>query len=253
MQIKNSVIAITGAANGLGKAIALDLAKQGARLALLDVNIEALNASAQACAATGAEVRPYVCNVADEAQVEQSFAAIVEHFGQLHGLVNNAGILRDGLLLKAKQGKVEKKLSLAQWQAVIDVNLTGVFLCAREASAQMIEQGCQGCLINISSISRAGNIGQTNYSAAKAGVAAMTVTWARELAAHGIRSMAIAPGFFATEMVASMPPDVLEKFTRQIPLQRVGDPTQIAHTVRFILENDYLTGRVIEIDGGVRL
>jgi 3-oxoacyl-[acyl-carrier protein] reductase len=253
MQLKQSVIAITGAANGLGKAIALDLAAQGVRLALLDVNLEGLEATASDCVDKGAEVHTWQCNVSSEELVSSTFEQIAKHFGQLNGVINNAGILRDGLLIKVRDGVIERKMSLAEWQAVIDVNLTGVFLCTREASQQMILTGSRGCIVNLSSISRAGNAGQSNYSAAKAGVAAMTVTWARELAGHGIRSMAIAPGFFATEMVASMRPEVLERMVRQIPLQSMGDPNQIAHTVRYVLENDYLTGRVIEIDGGLRL
>jgi len=144
-------------------------------------------------------------------------------------------------------------MSLAEWQAVIDVNLTGVFLCGREAAERMIKLGNGGVIINISSVSRAGNIGQTNYSAAKAGVAAMAVTWAKELARFGIRAMAIAPGFIGTEMIASMKPEALAKMSAQFPLGRVGEPDEIASTAAFIFENDYLTGRVIETDGGIRI
>ena len=136
---------------------------------------------------------------------------------------------------------------------MIDVNLTGVFLCGREAATHMIQSREGGVIINISSVSRAGNIGQTNYSAAKAGVAAMTVTWAKELARHNIRAGAIAPGFINTDMVASMKPEALEKTTSQIPLRRLGDPNEIAHTAKYIFENDYFTGRIIEIDAGTRM
>jgi 3-oxoacyl-[acyl-carrier protein] reductase len=175
-------------------------------------------------------------------------------------LINNAGILRDGLMVKAKGDEISK-LSMPQWQAVMDVNLSGVFLCAREASIQMIKQAqasgeasdCAGCIINISSISRAGNVGQSNYSAAKAGVAAMTVTWAKELARHNIRVAAIAPGFIETEMTKSMKPEALAKLAAGIPLQRMGRPDEIAHSAAFIFENDYYTGRIIECDGGLRL
>jgi len=144
-------------------------------------------------------------------------------------------------------------MTLTEWQAVIDVNLTGVFLCAREAAERMIKFNNPGVIINISSLSKAGNMGQSNYSAAKAGVAALTVTWAKELAKNNIRSAAIAPGFIATEMVASMKPDALEKMAEGIPLHRLGQPEEIGHTVVFIFENDYLTGRVIELDGGIRI
>ncbi len=179
-------------------------------------------------------------------------AQVVNDFGALHGLVNNAGILRDGLLLKVKDGQVSK-MSLAQWQAVIDVNLTGVFLCTREVAAKMVELKCEGAIVNISSISRAGNMGQTNYSAAKAGVASATVVWAKELARYGIRVAGVAPGFIETEMVASMKPEALEKMTAGIPLRRMGKPLEIAQAVAFIFENDYYSGRILELDGGLRL
>jgi 3-oxoacyl-[acyl-carrier protein] reductase len=143
-------------------------------------------------------------------------------------------------------------MSLAQWQLVIDVNLTGSFLCGREAATQMIKTGSEGVIVNISSISRAGNMGQTNYSATKAGVAAMTVSWAKELARYNIRTGAIAPGFMATEMVMSMKPEALEKMSAGIPLRRLGDPAEIAQMAITIFENDYISGRVFEVDGGLR-
>jgi 3-oxoacyl-[acyl-carrier protein] reductase len=173
---------------------------------------------------------------------------------QLHldGLVNNAGILRDGLLVKVRDGEVQT-MSLAQWQAVIDVNLTGVFLCGREAAAWMVTERSAGVIINISSISQAGNLGQTNYSAAKAGVSAMTVTWAKELARYGIRVASIAPGFIETEMTGSMKPEALERVKQSVPLNRVGQPDNIAQAVTFILTNDYYSGRILEVDGGLRI
>lgn len=253
MNLKNAVIAITGGGQGLGRAMAVYLAGRGARLALIDLNTDRLLETKELCERAGGEARTYLCNVAREDEVEKTFAAIADDFGGLDGLVNNAGILRDGLLLKVQEGEIVKKMSLAEWQAVIDVNLTGVFLCGREAAAAMIRTKRKGCIINISSISRAGNMGQTNYSAAKAGVAAMTVTWAKELARYGIRSMGIAPGFIATEMTASMKPEALEKMTTMIPLRRMGSPDEIAHTVAYILENDYVSGRMIEVDGALRL
>ena len=228
------------------------LAAKGARLALVDLNPEKLDEAVAACKSLGVEARAYVCNVADEAQVEHMVETVAADFGAIHGLINNAGILRDGLLVKVKDG-VMTKLSLAQWQAVIDVNLTGVFLCTREVAAKMIELNTSGAIINISSISRAGNIEQTNYSAAKAGVAAATVTWARELARYGIRVAAVAPGFIQTEMTGGMKPEALEKMTSAIPLKRMGRPDEIAHSVAYILENDYFSGRVLELDGAMRL
>jgi 3-oxoacyl-[acyl-carrier protein] reductase len=156
-------------------------------------------------------------------------------------------------LIKYKDGELLSKMSLENWQAVIDVNLTGVFLCGREAAERMVKLGSKGVIINISSISRAGNMGQTNYSAAKAGVQAMAVAWAKELSRYGIRAASIAPGFINTEMVQAMKPEALAKLSAGIPLKRVGEPDEIAQTVEFILENDYVSGRCFEIDGGLRL
>ena len=253
MDLKGKVIAVTGSAQGLGFCMARALAEAGAQIALVDLNQEKLDTAVTGIEAMGGKARSYVANVAREEDVERLFTDIGNDFGVLHGVVTNAGVLRDGLMVKATDGKVVDKLSMAAWQTVIDVNLTGVFLCAREAAAKMIELGCEGVILNISSVSRAGNMGQSNYSAAKAGVAAMTVVWARELARYGIRCMGIAPGFISTEMVASMKPEALDKMKAMIPLRRLGTPEEIAHTARFIFENDYLTGRVIETDGGIRL
>lgn len=252
MELKDKLIIITGGCQGLGRAMAEYLAARGAKLALVDLNQDKLDQAVAACQALGVEARAYLCNVADEEQVVSMVDQVAHDFGAIHGLVNNAGILRDGLLVKVKDG-VMTKLSLAQWQAVIDVNLTGVFLCTREVAARMIEQQTSGAIINISSISRAGNIGQTNYSAAKAGVAAATVTWARELARYGIRVAGVAPGFIETEMTGGMKPEALEKMTSAIPLKRMGKPQEIAHSVAYILENDYFSGRILELDGAMRL
>ena len=152
-----------------------------------------------------------------------------------------------------KDGKVQGKMSLADFNTVIAVDLVGVFLCGREAAVHMIEGGRGGVIINISSISRAGNIGQTNYSAAKAGVAAMTVTWAKELARYKIRVAGIAPGFCDTRMVAKIKPEIRDKIISMIPLRRLAEPEEIARTALFILQNDFYDGRVLEIDGGLRL
>jgi len=223
LEIKNNNFVITGAAQGLGEAIALSLCRQGAKLALLDVNAEKLDQVQARCVEAGAaECFAFTCDVASETSVARSFASIEEHLGAIAGLVNNAGILRDGLLIKVKEGEIVDRLSLEQWQQVIDINLTGVFLCGRETADSMIRNQQPGVIINISSISRAGNIGQSNYAAAKSGVAALTTTWARELARHQIRCAAIAPGVFETEMVASMKPEAHERITSAVPLQRTG-------------------------------
>ncbi len=178
---------------------------------------------------------------------------MVADFGSVGGLINNAGILRDGLLVKFKDGELVSKMSLEDWQQVIDVNLTGVFLCGREAAERMIKGGKPGVIINISSISRAGNMGQSNYSATKAAAHALTVTWAKELARYGIRCASIAPGFINTEMVASMKEEARDKLTSGIPLRRMGEPDEIAQTVEFIFQNDYVSGRCFDIDGALRL
>lgn len=253
MDIKGKTIVVTGGGQGLGRAMAVYLARSGATLALIDLNEQKLAETAEQCRAAGGAAHTYLANVAREEEVIATFDRVVADTGAVHGLINNAGILRDGLLLKVKDGKIEKRMSLAEWQAVIDVNLTGVFLCGREAATRMIEAGNPGVIINISSVSRAGNMGQTNYSAAKAGVVAMAVAWARELARYGIRVAAVAPGFINTEMVAGMKPEAREKLVSGIPLRRMGEPDEIAHTVEFILQNDYVSGRVFEIDGALRL
>lgn len=252
MDLQNKVVAITGAGQGLGRAMAVYLAQKGARIAVIDLNQEHMDETKTQVEAAGSAAATFLCNVADEQQVETTFSNIVSELGGLHGLVNNAGILRDGLMVKAKDGEISK-MSLQNWQAVIDVNLTGVFLCGREAAVRMIESGEGGCIINISSISRAGNMGQSNYSAAKAAVAAMAVTWAKELARYDIRANAVAPGFIATEMTAGMKPEALAKMTAGIPAKRMGEPQEIAQAIAFLLENDYMSGRVVEVDGGLRI
>lgn len=253
MQLVDKRIVITGAGQGIGRALALDLARAGAHPALLDLNAERLDQTRAACAALGADARVYVANVASETEVESAMDAIVADTGRLDGLINNAGILRDALLVKVKDGEIVSRMSLAQWQAVIDVNLTGVFLCGRAAAERMIRLGHGGVIVNISSISRHGNAGQTNYSAAKAGVAAMAEVWAKELARYGIRAASIAPGFVATEILAAMKPEMLSKVIAPVPLQRLGEAPEIAQAARFIFENDFFTGRCIDLDGGLRL
>ena len=254
MDLAGKTIVITGGARGLGAAMAKRLAVAGCKLALVDLDEAALKSMAKECSDAGSpQVQGYIANVAKEAEVEALFDDIAADFGSIHGLVNNAGIIRDALTLKYKEGKQVSKMTLDQWQAVIDVNLTAVFLCGREAAAKMIEAGEKGCIINISSISRSGNMGQANYSAAKAGVQAMAVVWAKEFARYGIRAASIAPGFISTDLVMSMKPEAREKMTKPIPAKRLGEPDEIAHTVQFILENEYMNGRCIEVDGALRL
>jgi 3-oxoacyl-[acyl-carrier protein] reductase len=239
MIIKDKVFVVTGAARGLGFAFAKDLVENGGRVALVDLNTEGLKQAADSLRELGADVRYYTVNVERD-------------FGGVDGLINNAGITRDSMLVKSKDGVVEK-MKTSSWQQVIDVNLTGVFYCGREAAARMVQANTKGVIVNISSICRNGNIGQSNYSAAKAGVAALTSTWGKELVRYGIRVGAIAPGYVNTEMVSQIRPEVLDKIKGQIPLGRLAELKEIAHTARYVIENDYFTSRTISVDGGFRL
>jgi len=253
MDISNKTVVVTGAGRGIGRAIALKLARHGADIALFDLNADDLEETRALCATQSVQARGYRVNVADEGEVSAAMTRVAADFGRLDGLVNNAGIVRDGLLVKVKDGAVVGRMTMDQWNAVIGVNLSGVFLCAREAAAHMIELGNGGVIVNISSISRVGNAGQSNYSAAKAGVESMGVVWAKELARYGIRVGSIAPGFTHTEILSSMRPEVLDKLTAPVPLKRLGQPEEIAHAVLFIFENDFFTGRCLDVDGGLRL
>ncbi len=253
MQLKGKTVVVTGGGRGIGRDIAKTFAASGANIAVLDLNAADLEQTCKDCAAAGVTARHYLVNVTKEAQISTALDRIVAEFGSLDVIVNNAGIVKDGLLVKVKDGEIVGKMGLDQWQAVIDVNLTGVFLCAREAAERMIRLGNGGVIINISSISRYGNAGQTNYVAAKAGVAAMAETWAKELARYGIRTGSIAPGYTRTDILAAMRPEVLEKMTSMVPLRRLGEASEIAHTAVFIAENDFFTGRCIDVDGGLRL
>jgi 3-oxoacyl-[acyl-carrier protein] reductase len=253
MKIKDKTIVITGAGRGIGRALAVRFATQGAHIALLDMNAADLAAATAQCVELGVRAMAYTVDVSREADVATALDAVVRDFGSLDVIINNAGIVKDALLIKVKDGDVVGKMSLEQWRAVIDVNLTGVFLCAREAAERMIKLATGGVIINISSISRHGNAGQSNYAAAKSGVASMTVVWAKELARYGIRVGSIAPGFTHTDILASMKPEVLEKVIAPVPLKRLGQPDEIAHAAQFIIENDFFTGRCLDLDGGLRL
>jgi len=254
MNLENKTIVITGGGQGLGRTMAISFAQSGANIALIDLNEELLKETVQLVEQNGlasTKVEYYLANVSNEEQVESTFKQINDDFNGIDGLINNAGILRDGMFVKAKDGVVSKKMSLAQFQSVIDVNLTGVFLCGREAAVHMIESGSKGVIVNMSSIARGGNMGQTNYSAAKAGVVAMTTTWARELGRHGIRVGAIAPGVIRTAMTDAMKPEMRDRLEKMKPVGRLGEADEIAHTAKYIFENEFFTGRVVEIDGGL--
>lgn len=253
MQLEGKLVAITGSGRGIGRAMAQAFAKKRADLALIDLNPEDLAATRALCEAEGVRAGTYICNVTSEQEVASTLDQVVGDFGRLDVMINNAGITKDALLVKVKDGKVVNKMSMDQWRAVIDVNLTGVFLGAREAATRMIALGNGGVVISTSSISRAGNMGQSNYSATKAGVAAMNVVWAKELARYGIRTGAIAPGFTRTEILDAMKPEMIERAISAVPLRRMAEPAEMAHAAIFIAENDYFSGRVIEVDGGQRL
>ncbi len=252
MELANKVIAITGAGQGLGKQIALSLAKSGVNLALIDLNPDLLQETQAECQSLGVVANSYVTNVTDEEQVCSTFEQIEADFKQLNGVINNAGIMRDGMFVKVRDGNVTT-MSLEQFQSVMDVNVTGTFLCGREASKVMLNTDSKGVLINISSVARAGNIGQTNYSASKAAVATMATVWAKELGRFGIRSVAIAPGVIKTAMTDQIKPEAMERLVNMIPVGRLGQAEEISSTVKYVLTNDFVTGRVLEVDGGMRM
>lgn len=252
MDIQNRNFIVTGAGRGLGLAITRMLLAQGGRVTMADVDAELLQ-EAKASLGSIAKTAICVCNVTNEQQVAELFDTAERVLGPVHGVINNAGILRDAMLVKAMGGEVIDRMSLQAWQSVIDVNLTGVFLTGREAATRMITHGEGGVIVNISSISRAGNPGQSNYAAAKAGVAALTSTWASELARYGIRCNAIAPGVIDTDMVASMKPEARDRMIHATKVGRLGTVEELSEAIRFLIENGFNNGRVLEFDGGMRL
>ena len=255
MKIADLKIVVTGAARGMGRHFALSLCQEGAQVAALDLDEQSLRQLKEEADGLSGQLQTYVADVANESLVVETVARASEDLDGLNGLINNAGIFRDGLLVKLdkKTGEI-KKMSLKKWQTVIDVDLTGPFLMTREVAAQMIEKEIRpGVIINISSVSRCGNMGQSNYSAAKAGVVADTRLWAHELARHGIRVGAIAPGFIRTPILDGMRPEMLEKLTSGVPLRRLGEPAEIFAGVRFIVECDYFTAKCLDVDGGLDL
>jgi len=254
MKLNEVKAIITGAGSGMGRTFALELARAGAAVAAADINDEGLKQTLAEAANLDGSVFPIVANVADEDSVVAMVKDAAEAMGGLNVIVNNAGIFRDGLLVKVdrESGKVARTMSLKQWQQVIDVDLTGPFLCTREFASHCIDNGTKDAVVvNISSVSRHGNPGQTNYSAAKAGLVADTKLWAQELSRYGIRTGAIAPGFVRTPILEGMRPEVLEGMVKGVALRRVGEPEEMFAGVRFIIECGYFTGRCIDIDGGL--
>ncbi len=248
MQLKDMKIIVTGGAQGMGAHFATRLHEAGAKVTVGDVNEAAM-------AALPAGIFRRKLDVSKEEDVISFVAFAAEQMGGLNGLVNNAGILKDGLLVKKhRETGAIQKMSLDQFNAVINVNLTGATLMVREVVAKMVEKEFRpGVIVNMSSIARHGNRGQSNYVSAKAALAANTVTWSREFAPFGIRVGAVAPGMVETPMTSGMNQKALESFTAQIPVGRIGKPEDIWQAVKFIIECDYFDGRVVDVDGGLTM
>lgn len=248
MQLQDLKIIVTGAAQGMGAHFATRLHEAGAKVAAGDIDEAKL-------ASLPAGIFKRKLDVSNEQECEQFVAWADETMGGLNGLVNNAGILRDGLLVKKDRttGAVTK-LSKAHWDAVIGVNLTGATFMVRDTVARMVEKGHKpGVIVNMSSIARHGNRGQSNYVSAKAALAANTFTWAREFGAYGIRVGAVAPGMIETPMTQGMNQKARDALVAAVPVGRVGLPEDIWLAVKFVLECEYFNGRTIDVDGGLTM
>lgn len=244
MDFKGQVALVTGGARGIGKTIAEDLAKKGVNLAIADVSVESASETAKELAARGVRTQSLRLDVSKSDQVVKAFEDIVREFGRLDIVVNNAGITRDGLVLRMKE---------EDWDAVININLKGVFLCSKEAVKVMVKQK-YGRIINIASVvAFMGNPGQANYSASKAGIVGLTKTVAREYASRGITVNAVAPGFIATAMTDALAENVKQEMLKSIPVGKFGSVEDVAHAVSFLAspESGYITGQVIHVNGGM--
>jgi len=246
MRLKGKVAIITGAAGGIGFAAAHKFAKEGANVVLADFNEAEGNARVEELKSQGFDVKFIQVDVSNRESVDQLVSVVLETYGKVDILINNAGITRDSMLVKMKQDDFQK---------VLDVNLTGVFHCTQAVVPSMIEQG-KGKIISTSSVSGVyGNIGQTNYAAAKAAIIGMTKSWAKELGRKGINVNAVAPGFTETNMVATVPEKVIDSMKAMIPLQRLGKPEDIANAYLYLAsdESDYVHGTVLHVDGGIMM
>ena len=244
MRLKDKVSIITGAAQGIGLATARKFADEGATVIVCDLRADGVDAAVAALQAQGAQALGFALNVTDREAVDAMVAAVVQRFGRIDVLVNNAGITKDARLLK---------MSLQQFDAVIDVNLRGVFHCSQAVAAGMVAQG-SGVILNASSVVGIyGNFGQTNYAASKFGVIGFTKTWSRELGPKGVRVNAVAPGFVETPILATIPEKVLDQMRAQVPLHRLGRPEEIANVYAFLASDEasYVNGAVIEVSGGM--
>jgi 3-oxoacyl-[acyl-carrier protein] reductase len=253
IELKNRVAIITGGANGIGKGTSLAFAQAGAAVAVWDMAEDAGKAVVAEIEQSGGKAAFFKVNVANQAEVEAAVAQVIEHFGQIDILINNAGILRDGQLLKVKDGAIVGKMSETDFDAVIAVNLKGVFNCTQAVAPSMIKQG-YGRIVSASSVvGLYGNFGQTNYVATKAGVIGMNKVWARELGKRGITCNVIAPGFIATDMTKGMPEKILQGMIDRTPVGRMGLPADIAYAYLFLAseEASFINGAVLSVDGGV--
>lgn len=250
MRLEDVRAIVTGAASGLGRCFALELARAGAEVAAVDIDGAGLRRLAAEVANAPGRLHPIAGDVADEAAARAFVREATERMGTVNVLVNNAGVLLDGLLVVAEDGWV-RRLPLAQLRKVLDVNLVGPFLVAREMAAGMLERGERdGVIVNISSLARGGNVGQSCYAASKAGLDVATRTWALELAPHGIRVAAIAPGVIDTPILDNVGDEAREALRSRIPVGRFGDPGEVWLTLKYILECGFFNARVIEVDGG---
>lgn len=244
MKLKDLNVFITGAAQGIGKAIAVGMAKEGANVAIADTNIGKAETTAHEIEAIGVKGLAIKLDVSKQSEVALAFEAFIKKFGRLDILVNNAGITRDALVLRMKDD---------DWDTVMDINLKGTFLCSKEAVKLMTKQQ-YGKIISISSVvAFTGNPGQVNYSASKAGIVGLTKTIAKEYATRGIRANAVAPGFIQTSMTEAIPEKIKEEMKRSIPLGLFGTPEDVAMAVIFLASRDadYITGQVFHINGGM--
>jgi 3-oxoacyl-[acyl-carrier protein] reductase len=253
MQLSDMKIVVTGGASGMGAHFSRRLAEAGAQVAVGDVNDAGLTALVEAARGLRGSIHARKLDVSDEAQIGSFVDWAHDAMGGLNGLINNAGILRDRLLVKKDRATGQiTKMSREDWQIVLEVNLTGATFMVRDVVAKMLaHEQRPGVIVNISSIARHGNRGQSNYVAAKASLAANTLTWAREFAPHGIRVGAVAPGMIETPMTRGMNQKARDATVSAIPVGRIGEPEDIWLAVKFILECDFFNGRTIDVDGGM--
>ena len=250
MRMKDKVVLITGGAAGIGRATALRFAAEGAKVVICDLNETAGQATV---AELGPDAAFYKVNVTSQADVRRWVADVIARYGRIDVLVNNAGIVRDGQLVKFKDGEMTGEMAEGDFDLVIGVNLKGVFNCTQAVVPHMIRQG-GGVILSASSVvGLDGNFGQTNYVATKAGVIGMTKVWARELGKYGIRANAVAPGFTATDILSAMPQKVIDGMKARTPLGRMGQPEDIANAYLFLASDEasFITGETLRVDGGL--